>query len=166
VSVLSELDRSCNTVLPDNGDKPSEPGLFDMPPEVMRAIGKELPLPPFPRRDTTFELFYDFGSARLGQAGQAVLEMAAKFAMANQAKRVVVIGFAAESRLSSGDVLAETLEIAALRTQAVGKALLSLGLQPQQLSVTPSTLVDKGDGVGDADRRRVTVLVEMPAAER
>jgi outer membrane protein OmpA-like peptidoglycan-associated protein len=159
LSVLPEIDRSCDTVLNDNGDKPSEPGFTQAPPQILDLIGEPLPPPPGPYSDTAFAVPFGFGSTFLGINGQQIVENAAKYAIASKAKRIEITGFAASSKLDDGTVMVEDAALADKRANDVSIAMAGIGVKRSLIKINPHTLILTGDGIHDADNRRVSIKI-------
>lgn len=160
ISTLAEIDYSCNTVLPDNGDRPSEPTLMDMPPDRLSQIGQELPVPQPPYVDRKYVLDFEFNNTFLHQLMQREVETAAKYAIAGGASRITVTGYAASSKLDTGEILTERDTIAEERARLVGKALTALGVEDRIVKVAWEPTPIPGTGVRDAYNRKVIISVE------
>lgn len=152
ISVLKEVNLSCNTLLPP------EPGI-DAPP-APRAIEPA-------RRDglngrQEFTMLYAFDDDYADYAANQAVTEAAAYAKRIGAKNVKVSGYRATTLLSSGERLVEKPGIAEKRAQGVATLLLGLGVSgvstDSKADAEPS--YDKqGDGKTDPSRRRVTILV-------
>jgi outer membrane protein OmpA-like peptidoglycan-associated protein len=159
ISVLPEIDRSCDTVLNDNGDRPTESGLGDLPPQVLDLIGEPLPTPPGPYSDTTFVVWFSFGSTFVGQDSQQTVEKAAKYAIASKAKRVEIFGFAARSKLDDGSMMVEDAALADKRASEVSIALAGIGVNRSIIKISPHMLIQSADGIHDAENRHVLITI-------
>lgn len=164
ISVFPEIDYACNTVLPDNGDRPSERGFYDLPTDRQLLIDEPVPPPRGPFKDQRFVGGFDHDSAFLGAGLQELVETAATYAVASKASHVKVTGHVATSRLEDGTILAERATLAKTRAQAVATALTGLGVEPARLEVTWIDEAAAPDGVHDADRRSVEIDVTVPPA--
>ena len=145
ISVLKEVNLTCNTLLP------AEPGM-DAPPASVR------PAPSARRSDAgEFTVLYPFNDDDLDYAGNLVVTAAADYAKQTGATKVKVAGYRAPIILSNGDHLVEQTGIAERRAQNIATLLRGLGVS----GVTPEwkTEPEPGDGVTDPSRRRVTILV-------
>ena len=159
ISVLPEIDRSCDTVLNDNGSKSTDPSFADLPPELLNMIGEPLPTPPGPYFDKTVVLLYGFDSTFFAQENQQALEVAAKYAVAAKAKHIEITGFAARSKLDDGTLMVENAAVADQRAKAVSVALIGLGINPSSIKIKPRTVITSADGIHDAENRRVIVKI-------
>lgn len=162
ISVFPEIDYACNTVLPDNGDRPSERGFYDLPVAQQLLIDEPVPPPKGPFKDQRFVGGFDHDSAFLGAALQEFVETAATYAVASQASHVKVTGHVGTSKLDDGGILTERTTLAKTRAQAVGTALSGLGVDPARLEVTWIDEAAAPDGIHDADRRSVEIDVTVP----
>lgn len=166
ISTLPEIDYSCNTVLPDNGDRPSELTLMDMPPERLSLIGQELPVPQPPYIDRKYVLDFEFNNTFLHQLMQREVETAAKYAIAGGASRITVTGYTASSKLDTGEMLTERDTIAEERARLVGEALIALGVKDRIVKVAWESKPIAGTGVRDAYNRKVIISVEAFRTKR
>ena len=143
ISVLKEVNPSCNTLLP------AEPGI-DAPPASLR---------PAPRRSESgeFTVLYAFNEDDPEYAASLVVTEAAAYAKRVGATKMKVAGYRATSVLSNGDHLVEPAGIAEKRAQNIATLLRGLGVS----GVTAEWKADPepGDGLTDPSRRRVTILV-------
>ena len=147
ISVLKEVNLSCNTLLPP------EPGM-DAPP-VPRAVE------PARREGVTgpqeFTMLYAFDDDYVDYAANEAVTDAAAYAKRIGAKNVKVSGYRATTLLSSGERLVEKPGIAEKRAQ--GAATLLRGLGISGVSTDAKADAEPGDGKTDPSRRRVTILV-------
>lgn len=162
LSPLPELDYDCNTVLPDNGARPSELTIMDLPPEKLSLIGQELPVPTAPYVDRAFTIIYEFNGTYLNQLMQREVETAAKYAIAGGAIGLAVTGYVASSKLNSGEVLVERADLAERRARGVGEALVALGVKSTTVNVKWEPKPAQGDGVNDPENRKVLIQIKMP----
>jgi outer membrane protein OmpA-like peptidoglycan-associated protein len=165
LSVLPELNLSCNTILP------AEPGIEAPPtrrpagPSTRQApvVVGGAPAPqgrrtgPFTER--SFNILYDFDSAFLFSRDTRVANQAATYATAAKAKSVEITAHRAASLLSNGRILTENEAIAAQRAGKVSDLLRGLGTDPASIKVTIAPDVAKPDGVSDPQNRLVTIRV-------
>lgn len=164
LSVLPELDYSCNTVLPDNGDRPTGPAFYDLPVAQQLLIDEPVPAPTGPFTDQRFVGRFDHDSAFLNAGLQELVEKAGGYAVASKASHVEVTGHVAQSKLDDGRILVERPTLAKVRAQAVATALIGLGVDPARLDVTWLDQAAPPDGVHDADRRIVEIALTVPRA--
>jgi outer membrane protein OmpA-like peptidoglycan-associated protein len=146
VSVLKEVNLSCNTLLP------AEPGI-DAPP-VSRA--QAAPREPLSVRHE-FTILYPFNDTDLENAAIGIVTEAADYAKRIGASSVKVNGFRATSVLSNGERLIEQAGIAEKRAQIVATLLRGLGVSG--VTVEWKADAEPGDGANDPSRRRVTISV-------
>jgi hypothetical protein len=164
VSVMRELDASCNTVLP------ADPrfqiiGRRGPGPNTAASALRRPPPPPAPPALTppytakTFTLTYEFDSelaARtIGEALKAV-----QYAQAVQARAITIVGYRGSTLLTDGSLVEEIPMIAQLRAQELARTLRKLGLPgTATLTVRWDNRLERADGVTDPDRRRAQIAV-------
>ncbi len=159
LSVLPELDASCNTLLPAEErynltfEPPRPPG----PSAGRLAFAGAAPPPPAePAR--AFELRYDFdGLIVFRHAGEltAILDAA----RARGARSIAITGHRGSVLLSNGTTLAEQPAIARRRAEQVAELLRGAGLADVEYRVRWLDEPDAADG-DDAALRRVTVELD------
>lgn len=162
LSVLPELDYSCNSVLPDNGDRPTGPSFYDLPTDKQLLIDEPVPLPTGPFTDQRFVGRFDHDSAFLNTGLQELVETAGNYAVAGKASHVKVTGHVGNSKLDDGSILVERTSLARTRAQSVATALTGLGVDPARLEVTWLDAAAAPDGIHDADRRTVEIELTVP----
>jgi outer membrane protein OmpA-like peptidoglycan-associated protein len=163
VSVLPELNRACNTILP------AEPGIDAPPakrpagpstrqaPVSTAAVPPKKPEPPFGERE--FLIQYDFDSDFLFARDTRRLTDIAEYARVSKAQTVEVVGYRGSTLLSNGSLLIEKANVSRLRAERVAEVLKGLG--------TPASTVRwigeaaAANGAKDYESRRVAVRV-MP----
>lgn len=165
ISVFPEIDYSCNTVLPDNGDRPTERVFYDLPPAEQLLIDEPMPIPQGPFTDQKFVGHFDYDSSFLNIRLQGVIETTANYAIASKASHVKIIGRIGHSKLDDGRILVERTTLAKVRAQAVAAALTGLGVDPGRLEVTWLEDTPPPDGIHDADRRAVEIALTVPQAK-
>ena len=164
LSVLPELDGSCNTVLPAEErynltfEPPRPPGpskgrlAFAQDPATPRPTPAAIA--PGPR---TFALQYDFdgliGFRHGGQLGQIL-----DFAQKTKATRVEITGYRAASLLSNDTLFTERDDIGQRRAEQVAALLKDAGLSTLSYDVRWQD-APKPDGVNDARLRKTDVVV-------
>lgn len=161
VSVMPELDRACNTILP------AEPGI-DAPPSKRpagpstrqapvstAAVPPQKPEPPFVERQ--FTIHYDFDSDFLFARDTRQVADIAEYARVSKAQAIEVTGYRGATLLSDGTVLTEKPDVAQLRAQRVAGVLKGLG--------TPASAVrwvsEPAEANGDADYENRRVIVRI-----
>lgn len=155
ISVLPELNRACNTLLP------AEDGL-EAPAAVARRFSEDLRKPGTDISQREFIIPFDFDSDYLTFHTTRIVGEAARIAKAVNAAKIEVRGYRATTWLSNGKQFIETETIAAQRANKVGEILVGLGLPATAVTVIPKNEPEPCDGVTDADKRRVTVRLFTP----
>jgi outer membrane protein OmpA-like peptidoglycan-associated protein len=164
VSVMRELDTSCNALLP------ADPrfhivGRRGPGPNTAASALRTPPLPPAPPTVArpysakTFTLTYEFDSelaARtIGEALNAI-----QYAQAVQARQINITGHRGSTLLTDGSLAREIPMIAQLRAQELARTLTKLGLPSSStLTVRWDSELEPADGVTDPDRRRAEIAV-------
>jgi hypothetical protein len=149
ISVLLEINRACNTILPaeDGIEGPQRPPARD-PVSWVRPDGPD---------DTT--IFFDFDNDFLSlHTANAVQRTADRFRQAKAAE-VQVTAFRGSSKLSNGNVMIENAGIAGARANKVREILAGLGVPPAALKVRIVNEVRQADGIEDPWSRKVTLAV-------
>lgn len=164
ISVMREIDRTCDTLLPADPRFHIEgrrgPGPNTAASALRRPPTRPEPVavvPPFTPR--TFTLTYEFDSElatrTIGEALNAV-----EYARAVHAKAMAIIGYRGATLLSDGSLAREMPLIAQLRAQELTETVHKLGLPPSTtLTVRWVDEPEKADGISDPDRRRAEILV-------
>jgi outer membrane protein OmpA-like peptidoglycan-associated protein len=156
ISVLKEVNLACNTLLPPEPGieapaAPRGPGPSSRPLETSRA----------PRETPTgrheFTVVYAFDDDYLDFAGDGVVNAAGAYAKRIGASAVKVAGYRATTLLSNGNRLAEKSGLAERRAQKI--AAILRGMDVGGVTVEWKSEAEPGDGIADASRRRVTILV-------
>jgi len=162
ISVMPEIDYSCNLMLPavdeyavpfaERGPGPNNP--------APRAAGprpvQEEPKPPFPVRE--FTLYYDFDAERAGRMARVITE-AMTYAKAAHAKQIQIQGYRAAVRLSDGTNLEEYPWIAQHRAEVMAETLRDLGIPASTISSAWKGEPDTGVGSDAYLKRRLTITV-------
>jgi hypothetical protein len=164
VSVMRELDASCNELLP------ADPrfhilGRRGPGPNTAASALRSPPPPPAPPtvtapyRPQSFTLTYDFDSEL---ASRTIIEAlnAVQYAQAVQARSIAIVGHRGSTLLSDGTLAEEIPSIARLRAQELARTLRKLGLPATTtLSVGWDADLEPADGITDPDRRRAQIVV-------
>jgi outer membrane protein OmpA-like peptidoglycan-associated protein len=156
VSVLKEIDLSCNTLLPAEPgiDAPQAPrGAGPSSPRSVRTPKVEEPL----AGPHEFKILYSFNDDYLEFAFNAVVNQAAAYAKRISAASVKVSGYRATSVLTNGERMVEKAGLAEKRAQNIATILRGLGVAG--VSVEWKSDAEPGDGMTDPGRRRVLILV-------
>ncbi len=161
VSVLPELNRACNTILP------AEPGIDAPPakrpagpstrqaPVSTAAVPPKKPEPPFLTRE--FIIQYDFDSDFLFARNTRQLADIAEYARVSRAEKIEVTGYRGSTLLSNGSVLIEKADVSRLRAERVAGVLKGLGAPPSAVRWIPEAA--GANGTTDYESRRVLVRV-------
>jgi hypothetical protein len=149
-SVLLEINRNCNTILPaeDGIEAPQRPPARD-PVSWVRADGPS---------ETT--LFFDFDNDFLSLHTTTAVQRLADYFLKTKASTIEVAGFRGSSKLSNGNVMVEAPGIAGSRANKVREILAGLGIPPQVLNVRVINEVRTANGVDDTWSRKVTLSVK------
>lgn len=161
LSVMPELDASCNTILPAEEkynltfEPPRPPG----PSRGRLAFGDPTTRDaPVPAANVAFSLAYEFDGMvafRHAQTLQKILDTA----RANSATEVHITGYRAASRLTDGTVMRERADIARQRAQQIRELLRGAGLESVRYTLQIRDLSKRPDGIADAGNRRVEVVL-------
>ena len=162
ISVVRELNRACNTILPAEEGIDAPPGYRGAGPSTKRPAGPPpTPVayaPPFGPRD--FQVTYDFDSDFLTIRSSRVLNEVVRFATASKAARVEIEGYRAATLLSDGRTLTEGQQIGETRAQKVAEILRGFGLPASTESVAWKTDAEPANGTTDPANRRVKITVK------
>jgi outer membrane protein OmpA-like peptidoglycan-associated protein len=155
ISVLKEVNLACNTLLPAENGIDAPPALRGAGPASVR------PAPSGPKKPLTgpqeFTVLYAFDDDYLDYAGNRTVTEAAEYAKRIGASSVKVEGYRATTVLSNGSQMVEKAGLAEKRAEAA--AIILRGLGVAHVTVSSKTEAQPGDGVADASRRRVSILV-------
>lgn len=162
---VSVLDMSCTPkMLPAEG----YPGRkFVLPKRNVRPMSEARPVPPKPFQARTFHLFFDFDRDFIVyQLDDYFLDRTIAYIRGVHASKITVTGYAAtDPQDVSGQAMAENRDIARQRAEEITKAFILLGVSKDKITTKwhnaaqPIDVPD-ADGLPDASRRRVEVLVE------
>ena len=170
LSVLPELDASCNTILPaeDRYELTFEPPRPPGPSRGRLAFGdpakRDTVAPsdaPVPAAQLAFSLAYEF-DGRVAFRHAQILQRILDTARATHAVEVRITGFRSGSRLSDGTVLRERAGIERERAEQIRELLRGAGLDGVQYTVQGKDTSKRPDGTADAPNRRVDVVL-LPA---
>lgn len=157
VSVLPERAEQCQTLLMADDKYP----LTFEPPRPPGPSGGRLAFdPPQPEKLTTpyrsrnFELHFDY-DASVGFRHPRFLMLAMDYAQKVKAKSISIKGYRAETVLSNGEVMTETLGLAEKRAKEAQELLYWGGLKNVKYDVT----WDETPIAGDHTQRRVVITV-------
>jgi hypothetical protein len=166
LSVMQELDGSCNTMLPAEErynltfEPPRPPGpsrgrLAFGDPAKSPAAASDAPVP------RAFTLQYEFDGMvafRHAQTLQRILDAA----RATHATGIRITGYRSASRLSNGTILREREQIARERAEQVRTLLQGAGLEGLGYTLQTRDLSRRPNGADDATRRRAEVELVTP----
>jgi len=155
ISVVKEVNLSCNTLLP------IETGIEAPPAPRGAGPSSRRPEAPAPREPLTgrqeFTVLYAFNDDYLEFFANQIVTEAAAYAKRIGASTVKVAGYRATTVLSNGDRLVEKAGLAEKRAQNI--TTLLRGLRVSGVVVEWKNEPEPGDGQTDASRRRVSILV-------
>jgi outer membrane protein OmpA-like peptidoglycan-associated protein len=166
VSVLPEVDQTCNVTLPamaysdpphERGPGPSGArGVAPTPPARPTPVAYK---PPFTTQ--TFNVAFDADGQRLWAAAQSAIQNAAHYATAAGASTIHVTGYRAAIRLSDGHEYVEQPWLAERRARVVEQALRTLDLPARaKLIVDWRSNPVASQGIeADARTRHVSIVV-------
>ena len=163
LSVMPEMDASCNTMLPAEErynltfEPPRPPG----PSKGRLAFDNA---PPAPRkadaRPSTkeFAVPYDF-DALVGFNHARVLTEVLEFARAVNAREIEIVGYRGAARLSNGQLLSEDADIGKRRAEQLAMLLQGANLKSPSYKVSWRDESAKATGVDDYALRRAAITV-------
>ncbi len=169
VSVLPDLDPTCNITLPAQGyaerddirgSGPS--GVRGTPPEPPRPRPAAPPPPPPPYGAKDFVATFDADTDRMWRQAQTAVTEAASYANLSHARTVEVTGYRAAIRLSDGKDFVERDVVAEERAKTVAEGLRTIGL-PAATKITVNWEAKPTPASGtpkDATDRRVVIAVK------
>jgi hypothetical protein len=147
VSVVTEINRACNTVLPAEQ-------AFTSAPSPLAATPKFA--------DTTREFLvpYDFDSDYLTLHTSRLVLEAVRIAKATNASKVDVKAMRGATLLSNGSVLVEKIAIVEARARHMGEHITTLGIPADRVSVTWQREPETPDGIADPQHRNVVITLQ------
>jgi len=167
VSVIAELNRACNSILPAEpgidapaAKRPAGPSTRQAPVSTA-AVPPKKPEPPYLERE--FVIQYDFDSNFLFARNTRQLTDIAEYARVSTAQKIEVTGYRGSTLLSNGQVLMEKPEVARLRAERVAGVLKGLGAPASEVRWISEPA--EANGETDFQSRRVAVRV-VPLAGR
>ena len=163
LSVLPELDRSCNTMLPaeDRYNLTFEPPRPPGPSKGRLAFGDPTPRNAAAAQAQTpraFTLQYEFDGTVVFRHAQ-ILQQILDAANAGHATEIRITGYRSASRLSNGTVMAERANIDRQRAEQIRELLKGAGLTNVTYMLQWKDLSQRPNGVDDAVNRHAEVLV-------
>jgi len=183
VSVLPELDRNCDTIVPHDGkSKGRISGVFFTGGPEQRALAEDLmrraetdhrvtalpavyvppsPPPPAPPFTTqTLGINFAFGSDKTPGNSTGDLIRLAQYAIASKARSVTIVGQAASTLLDNGEFVREDESLARTRAQKAADILLGLGVPKNVVKVSWKEGLVEGKGDHDWRNRRIDVVLQ------
>ena len=165
ISVMPEIDASCNTILPavpeytiDFNPRPPGPSggrlAFAPPPDAPRAPAPETPT----SGSRTFTIYFDVDQGIAFRHPGDVLA-AFNYANAISAGRITVRAHRGSTLLTNGDRVTESAQVAERRATQVAGLLRGLGVDAEVVTEF-STEPVPADGIDDWQSRSVEILVE------
>ena len=168
LSVLPEVNQSCNTILPAEPGidapptrRPAGPSTRQAPVVAEAAFAPRAPQRPpdvrfHPERE--FRITYDFDSAFLFSRDTRVVKPGSDSG-GQVARTIEITAHRGASLLSNGRVMTEKEEIAAQRAERVADILKGLGTDLASIKVHVAPEVAKPDGINDPQSRLLTIRV-------
>jgi outer membrane protein OmpA-like peptidoglycan-associated protein len=156
ISVMKEVNLSCNTLLP------AEPGIEAPPaergagPSSRRAAPVRVAAVPI-SGPHEFDVPYAFDDDYLEFGANRVVSEAVAYAKRTNAANVKVTGYRATTLLSNGNKMIEKPGLAEQRAQNVATVLRGQGVA--NISVDWQSEAQAADGSNDAAKRRVSILI-------
>lgn len=162
LSVMQELDGSCNTMLPaeQRYDLTFEPPRPPGPSLGRLAFGDPVTKPQAQQEagPRTFEMRYEFDSMVMFRHAQA-LQRLFEHARQSAATYVKITGYRGATLLSNGRLMRENQDIGRRRAEQVADLLRGAGLDKVHYEVQWKDAAKRANGVDDAALRRVEVIV-------
>jgi len=165
LSVMQELDASCNTILPaeDRYELTFEPPRPPGPSRGRLAFGGFAPPGSLPddtdfTADRRFTLQYEF-DGMVGFRHAPTLQQILDFATQAKARELRIVGYRAASRLSNGQTMIEREDIERERAEQIRELLKGAGLTQVRYRLEWKDVAASADGKDDAANRRAEVLV-------
>jgi hypothetical protein len=164
VSVMPEVDLSCQTMLPAEGyhitglrrGEGPDPGTLSAVNQAKARIVETFSPPFLPR---TFTVYYDFDSSYMPSRSTKEVTRAWQYAQAAHAKSIKVRGFRGGALLTDGTKLVESADLVGSRSHAIDIALKDLGLDKTEVATENVTTLQRVNGREDYATRRVEIVV-------
>lgn len=149
LSVMLELDRACNTILPaeDGIEGPSGPGA-----RTNSWVRNDGPA------STT--IYFDFDNDFLSLHTTRALQQVVTYFGQSKASTIEVTAYRGVSKLSNGTLMTEKGGVAAERAAKVRDIVLGLGIPAASVKVQLVTEGYQPDGINDPWSRKVTLSVK------
>lgn len=161
LSVMQDLDESCNTMLPAEDrynltfEPPRPPGpsrgrlSFGDPNMSPQAESTTLP--------RTFELHYEFDGKVMFRHAQPLQKILA-FVRQSGATQLTITGYRAASLLSNGERMLENETIGQQRAEQIAELLKGAGLTEVRYELKWNDVAGEADGIDDSALRRIEVI--------
>lgn len=149
-SVLLEIDRACNTILP------AEDGIEAPQGPPNRSVSSWVRSDEPGNSTLYFDFDNDFLSLHTSNAIQSVLQ----YFQQSKAAVIEVSAYRGSSKLTNGTVMVEQEGIAAARASKVHDTLVGLGVPQAAVKVQAVTGVREPDGIDDPWSRKVELSVK------
>ena len=149
-SVLIEINRACNSILPveDGIEAPQRAATRD-PVSWVRANGPS---------ETT--IYFDFDNDFLSLHATTAIQSIAEQYVRTKASAIEVAAFRGSTKLTNGKELVERQEVATLRADKVEDILAGLGVPRTAVKVRLNAEYRKPDGIEDPWSRKVVLSVK------
>ena len=149
-SVLLEINRACNTILPvEDGIDAPERSPSREPVSWVRSAGPA---------DVT--IFFDFDNDFLSLHTTTAVQRIAEQFQKTSASSIEVTAYRGASKLSSGSVMVEQQVVSAARAAKIREILVGLGIPQGSLKVSVISAPAATDGINDPWSRKVTLSVK------
>ena len=156
LSVMPELTRSCNTVLPAKDQ-------IEAPAGNLRDAGTTQAVeaaPSTPDQPREFTVAFDFDSDRMSVRGTETVARAVAWASSTHASSLRITAWRGAALLSDGRAIAENEFVAGRRASKISSILKGLGIVATTLDIRVENAPVKPDGVTDPANRRVVISVQ------
>jgi len=164
ISVLPEIDRNCNEIVPaipgieppphERGPGPSNDGLEPREERVPEAM----PEPPFQAQE--FIIPFTFDSTMMRGTVTREISRAMNYARHIDASAINILVHRGSSLLSSGEEIVEQARIVESRSDALRTIFREAGFADSLVNVVPVAQPLRGDGSDDHELRRAVITVE------
>jgi outer membrane protein OmpA-like peptidoglycan-associated protein len=143
-SVIPELDRSCNAIIPAEGyaDPPHHRGTGPAEGQQRERPPPEIPQPPYAVQ--AFDVKFDFDLDHPWVIADRAIEAAMLYAQASHAASIEVIGYRGYSDLTDGVRLNEPDDLPQRRAVKVSDSLQQIGVSKSIIRVTWKHAPDGG----------------------
>ena len=160
---VAVLEQACPEIIVPAEGFPSKPSV--LPPEFLKPLNVPRKHPTAPFSAQTYQIGFSFNDDRLiYQSVEVTIERAMLYAVASQARKVRITGYAdVKGFEASGRRLAEPEALARARAEMVRLALVRMGVPEASIETewrTDPQPIDASPALANASKRRVTVLVQ------